>query len=229
MTKSILFSIVFIVSGLLSVIIIYSDDLSEKLTYNLNRNLNVDWGDNHPKFLKQKLNVDLLDLSVSWDYFNILFPKTETALILNALSNIHSSDCISKISLSLNVKVKIKIICNEIRINLKKNKWAKYNKFHISRTFFFDPRVFDDLYDKQSNFVVNIDTTNVVINKINLGHHVIEYSFVDKGNMQLMIDGEVVILTKKHEGLNIHTVDSNYFFLNRNYFNNTMKREITDV
>jgi len=227
--KSILFSIVFIVSGLLSVIIIYSDDLSEKLTYNLNRNLNVDWGDNHPKFLKQKLNVDLLDLSVSWDYFNILFPKTETALILNALSNIHSSDCISKISLSLNVKVKIKIICNEIRINLKKNKWAKYNKFHISRTFFFDPRVFDDLYDKQSNFVVNIDTTNVVINKINLGHHVIEYSFVDKGNMQLMIDGEVVILTKKHEGLNIHTVDSNYFFLNRNYFNNTMKREITDV
>ena len=44
-----------------------------------------------------------------------------------------------------------------------------------------------------------------------------------------MIDGEVVILTKKHEGLNIHTVDSNYFFLNRNYFNNTMKRKIKDV
>jgi len=225
--KSVLFSIVFIVSGLLSVIIIYSDDLSEKLTYNLNRNLNVDWGDNHPKFLKQRLNVDLLDLSVSWDYFNILFPNTETALILNALSNIHSSDCISKISLSLNFK--IKIICNEIRINLKKNKWTKYNKLHISRTFFFERRVFDDLYDKQSNFVVNIDTNNLVINKINLGHHVIEYSFVDKGNMQLMIDGEVVILTKKHEGLNIHTVDSDYFFLNRNYFDNTMKRESTDV
>ena len=227
MMKSILFSIVFIVSGLLSVIIIYSDDLSEKLTYNLNRNLNVDWGDNHPKFLKQRLTVDVLDLSVSWDYFNILFPNTETALILNVLSNIQSNGCISKISLSLNFK--IKIICNEIRINLKKNKWTKYNKLHISRTFFFERRVFDDLYDKQSNFVVNIDTTNLVINKINLGHHVIEYSFVDKGNMELMIDGEVVILTKKHEGLNIHTVDSNYFFLNRNFFNNTIKREITDV
>ena len=227
MMKSVLFSIVFIVSGLLSVIIIYSDDLSEKLTYNLNRNLNVDWGDNHPKFLKQRLNVDLLDLSVSWDYFNILFPNTETALILNALSNIHSSDCISKISLSLNFK--IKIICNEIRINLKKNKWTKYNKLHISRTFFFERRVFDDFYDKQSNYVVNIDTTNLVINKINLGHNVIEYSFLDKENMQLMIDGEVVILTKKHEGLNIHTVDSDYFFLNRNFFNNTIKREITDV
>ena len=227
MMKSVIFSIVFIVSLLLSVIIIYSDDLSEKLTYNLNRNLNVDWGDNHPKFLKQRLNVDLLDLSVSWDYFNILFPNTETALILNALSNIHSSDCISKISLSLNFK--IKIICNEFRINIKKNKWTKYNKLHISRTFFFESRVFDDLYDKQSNFVVNIDTNNLVINKINLGHHVIEYSFVDKGNMQLMIDWEVVILTKKHEGLNIHTVDSDYFFLNRNFFNNTIKREITDV
>ena len=225
--KSVLFSIVFIVSGLLSVIIIYSDDLSEKLTYNLNRNLNVDWGDNHPKFLKQGLNVDLLDLSVRWDYFNILFPNSETALILNVLSNIQSSGCISKISLSLNFK--IKIICNEIRTNLKKNKWTKYNKLHISRTFFFESRVFDDLYDKQSNFVVNIDTTNLVINKINLGHHVIEYSFVDKENMQLMIDEEVVILSKKHEGLNIHTVDSDYFFLNRNYFNNTMKREITDV
>ena len=227
MMKSVIFSIVFIVSGLLSVIIIYSDDLSEKLTYNLNRNLNVDWGDDHPKFLKQRLNVDLLDLSVSWDYFNILFPKTETELILNALSNIHSSDCISKISLSLNFK--IKIICNEIRINLKKNKWTKYNKLHISRTFFFERRVFDDLYDKQSNFVVNIDTTNLVINKINLGHHVIKYSFVDKGNMELMIDEEVVILTKKHEGLNIQTVNFNYFFLNRNFFNNTIKREITDV
>ena len=227
MMKSVIFSIVFIVSGLLSVIIIYSDDLSEKLTYNLNRNLNVDWGDDHPKFLKQRLNVDLLDLSVSWDYFNILFPKTETELILNALSNIQSSGCISKISLSLNFK--INIFCNEIRINLKKNKWTKYNKFHISRTFFFERRVFDDLYDKQSNVVVNIDTTNLVINKINLGHHVIKYSFVDKGNMELMIDEEVVILTKKHEGLNIQTVNFNYFFLNRNFFNNTIKREITDV
>ena len=220
MMKSLLFSIVFIVSGLLSAIIIYSDDLSEKLTYNLNRNLNVDWGDNHPKFLKQGLNVDLLDLSVRWDYFNILFPNSETALILNVLSNIQSSGCISKISLSLNYK--IKIICNEIRTNLKKNKWTKYNKLHISRTFFFENRVFDDLYDKQSNFVVNIYTTNLVINKINLGHHVVEYSFIDKENMQLMIDEEVVILSKKHEGLNIHTVDSDYFFLNRNYFNNTI-------
>ena len=56
MMKSVIFSIVSIVSIvslLLSVIILYSDDLSEKLTYNLNRNLNVDWGDDHPKFFNR--------------------------------------------------------------------------------------------------------------------------------------------------------------------------------
>ena len=227
MMKSVVFSMVFIVSGLLSVIIIYSDDLSEKLTYNLNRNLNVDWGDNHPKFLKQRLNVDLLDLSVSWDYFNILFPNTETALILNALSNIQSSGCISKISLSLNFK--IKIICNEIRINLKKNKWTKYNKLHISRTFFFERRVFDDFYDKQDNYNVNIDTNNFVVNNINLGHYIIEYSFIDKQNLQLTINEEDVILTKKTEGLYIHTPNSDFFFLNPNYYENTRKLDSTDV
>ena len=121
------------------------------------------------------MNVNLLDLSVSWDYFNILFPNTETELILNSLSNIQASGCILKVSLSHNLK--INIICNEIRINLKKNKWTKYNKLHISRTFFFERRVFDDFYDKQSNYVVNIDTTNLVINKINLGHNVIDIRF----------------------------------------------------
>ena len=225
--KSVLFSIVFIVSGLLSVIIIYSDDLSEKLTYNLNRNLNVDWGDDHPKFFNQRLNVNLLDLSVSWDYFNILFPNTETALILNALSNIQSSGCISKISLSLNLK--INIICNEVRINLKNNKLTKYNKLHISRTFFFERRVFDDFYDKQDNYNVNIDTNNFVVNNLNLGHYIIEYSFIDKENLQLMINEEDVILTKKPEGLNIHTPDSDFFILNRNYYENTRKLESINV
>ena len=119
--------------------------------------------------------------------------------------------------------------CDEIRIDYEGNNWVKHGEMNISSTFFFERRVFDDIYDKQSNFDVNIDTTNLVINKINLGHHVIEYSFVDKRNMQLMIDGEVVILTKKQEGLNIHTVDSNYFFLNPNFFHNTIKREITVI
>jgi hypothetical protein len=216
-----------IISSLSLLITVYSGDISEKLTYNLNRNLDVDRGEDHPKFSKQNMKVDLLDLSVKWDKLNIVFANSQGSLILNSIKNIQTNKCTAYISLLLNIKIEMK--CDEIRIDYEGNNWVKHGEMNISSTFFFERRVFDDIFDKQSNFVVNIDTTNLVINKINLGHHVIEYSFVDKGNMQLMIDGEVVILTKKHEGLNIRTVDSNYFFLNPNFFNNTIKREITDV
>ena len=218
---------VFIISFLFLLIIVYAGDISEKLTNNLNRNLDVDWGDDHPKFTKQNMKVDLLDLSVKWDILNIVFANTQSSLILNSITKIKTNKCTAYFSLLLNIKIKMK--CDEIRIDYEGNNWVKHGEMNISSTFFFERRVFDDIYDKQSNFVVNIDTTNLVINKINLGHHIIEYSFVDKGNMQLMIDGEVVILTKKQEGLNIHTVDSNYFFLNPNFFHNTIKREITDI
>ena len=216
-----------IISSLSLLITVYSGDISEKLTYNLNRNLDVDRGEDHPKISKQNMKVDLLDLSVKWDILNIVFANSQGSLILNSIKNIQTNKCTAYISLLLNIKIEMK--CDEIRIDYEANNWVKHGEMNISSTFFFERRVFDDIFDKQSNFVVNIDTTNLVINKINLGHHVIEYSFVDKGNMQLMIDGEVVILTKKHEGLNIRTVDSNYFFLNPNFFNNTIKREITDV
>ena len=227
MIKLILFTIIFIVFCFFSIIITYSDAISEKLTYNLNRNLNVVWGDDHPKFTKQNLVVDFLDMSIGWDYFNILFPNTQTALILNALSNIQSIGCISKVTFLIDFR--IDITCSEIRIDLKRNKWSKYGELHISRTFFFERRVFDNYYDKQWNYNVSIDTKNLVVNNINLGHYLIEYSFIDKENLQLKINEEEFILTKKNEGLNIHTPESDFFILNRNYFNNTMKREITDV
>jgi len=225
--KKFIIIFVFIISCLSLLIIVYAGDISEKLTNNLNRNLDIDWGDDHPKFTKQNMKVDLLDLSVKWDILNIVFANTQSSLILNSITKIQTNKCTAYISLLLNIKIKMK--CDEIRIDYEGNNWVKHGEMDISSTFFFERRVFDDIFDKQNNFVVNIDTTNFVINKINLGHHVIEYSFVDKGNMQLMIDGEVVILTKKHEGLNIHTVDSNYFFLNPNFFHNTIKREITDI
>ena len=227
MMKSILFAVAFIVFCFSYIIVTYSDEISDKLTYNLNRNLDVDWGDNHPKFKKQNLNVDLLDLSVSWDYFNIVFPLTQGAHILNALSTIKSTGCISNIALSLNIHIDIN--CNEIRIEIKRNKWTKNMRLHISRTFFFERRVFDDFYDKQGNYNVNIDTNNFVVNNVNLGHYIIEYSFIDKQNLQLMINEEDVILTKKPEGLNIHTPDSDFFILNRNYYENTRKLDSTDV
>jgi len=219
MIKTIIFAIVFAILCLSLVVITYSDVISDKLTYNLNRNLDVDWGDNHPKFKKQNLNVDFLDLSVRWDYFKIVFPRNQGENILNALYTIKSSGCISKIAFSFNIYIDIK--CNEIRIEIKRNDWIQNGEFHISSTFFFDQRVFDDFYDKQGNYNVNIDTNNFVVNNANLGHYEIEYSFVDKQNLQLMINGKDVILTKKPEGLSIQTTDSDFFILNRNYYENT--------
>ena len=227
MMKSILFVVAFIVLCFYYVIVTYSDEISEKLTYNLNRNLDVNWGDNHPKFKKQNLNIDLLDFSVSWDYFNIVFPLTESAHILNALSTIKTTGCISNIALSLNIHFDIN--CNEIKIEIKRNKWTKHGGLYISRTFFFERTVFDDFYDKQGNYKVNIDTNNFVVNNVNLGRYIIKYSFIDKQNLQLMINEEDVILTKKTEGLYIHTPNSDFFFLNRNYYRNTRKLDSTDV
>ena len=227
MIKTILFTIVFVVLFLSFVIITYSDEISDKLTYNLNQNLDVDWGENHPKFKKQNLNVDLLDLSVSWDYFNIVFPLAQGAHILNAITTIKSTSCISNITFSLNIHFDIN--CNEIRIEIKRNNWAKNGGLHISRTFFFERRVFDDFYDKQGNYNVNIDTNNFVVNNENLGHYKIEYSFIDKQKLQLIINEEDVILTKKPEGLNIHTPDSDFFILNRNYYENTRKLDSAGV
>jgi len=225
--KSILFAVAFIVLCFSYIIVTYSDEISEKLTYNLNRNLDVDWGNNSPKFKKQNLNVDFLDLSVSWDYFNIVFPLTQGAHILNALSTVKSTGCISNIALSLNIHFDIN--CNEIRIEIKRNKWAKHGEMHISRTFFFERTVFDDFYDKQGNYKVNIDTNNFVVNNVNLGHYIIEYSFIDKQNLELMINEEDVILTKKTEGLYIHLPNSDFFILNRNYYENTRKLDSADV
>ena len=227
MIKTIIFAIVFAILCLSLVVMTYSDEISDKLTYNLNRNLDVDWGDSHPKFKKHNLNVDLLDLSVSWDYFNIFFPWNQGAHILNSLSTIKSADCISNIAFSFSIHIDIK--CNEIRIEMKRNNWDKNGGLHISNTFFFEGRVFDDFYDKQGNYSVNIDTKNFVVNNENLGHYQIEYSFIDKQNLQLMINDEDVILTNKPEGLNIHTRDYDFFILNRNYFENTTELDSIDV
>jgi len=227
MIKNIIFVVVFAVLCLSLVVITFSDGISDKLTYNLNRNLDVDWGDNHPKFKKQNLIVDLLDLSVSWDYFNIVFPWNQGAYILNALATIKSTECISNIAFLFNIYIDIK--CKQIRIEIKRNNWIKNGELRISSTFFFDRRVFDDFYDKQGNYNVNIDTNNFVVNNVNLGHYEIEYSFVNKQNLQLMINGKDIILTKKPEGLNIKTTDSDFFILNRNYYENTRKFDAAGI
>mgnify|MGYP006420456621 FL=1 len=212
---------VFIISSLFMVIILYAGDISEKLTHNLNRNLDVDWGDDHPKITKQNMKVDLLDLSVKWDTLNIVLVKSQSALILNYISKMQAFKCITNISFMLNIQIEIK--CDEIRIDYKSNNWVSHDEMNISSTFFFERRVFDDMYDKQGSYEVKIDTQKLYLNKINNGQYLVKYYFDNNKKLLTNINGRDISLTKQNEGLNVHTPETNFFILNRNFFNNTKK------
>ncbi len=202
-------------------IIVYSGAISEKLTYNLNRNLDVDWGEDHPKITKQNMKVDLLDLSVKWDSLNIVLANSQSALLLNYISKIQSSKCITNISFMLNIQIEIK--CDEIRIDYKSNNWVKHGEMNISSTFFFERRVFDDFYDKQGSYDVQIAIKKLFLNKTDSGQHLVKYYFDNNKNLLTHINGRDISLTKQNEGLNIHTPESDYFILNSNFFHNTIK------
>ena len=207
------------------VIILYAGDISEKLTHNLNRNLDVDWGDDHPKITKQNMKVDLLDLSVKWDILNIVFANSQSSLILNSITKIQTNKCTAHISLLLNIKIEMK--CDEIRIAYEGNNWVKHNEMNISSNYFFERRVFDDIYDKQGSYEVKIDTQKLYLNKTNYGQYLIEYAFDDNKKILTKINGIDVSLTKQNEGLIIRTPETDYFILNRNFFNNTIKKNKT--
>jgi len=212
---------VFIISSLFMVIILYAGDISEKLTHNLNRNLDVDWGDDHPKITKQNMKVDLLDLSVKWDTLNIVLVKSQRALIINSITKIQTNKCIANISWLLNIQIEMK--CDEIRIDYKSNNWVSHDGMNISSTFFFERRVFDDIYDKQGSFEVKISAKKLYLNKINNGQYLVKYYFDNNKKLLTNINGRDISLTKQNEGLNVHTPETNFFILNRNFFNNTKK------
>ena len=216
---------VFIISSLFMVIILYAGDISEKLTHNLNRNLDVDWGDDHPKITKQNMKVDLLDLSVKWDTLNIVLVKSQRALIINSITKIQTNKCIANISWLLNIQIEMK--CDEIRIDYKSNNWVSHDGMNISSTFFFERRVFDDIYDKQGSFEVKVSTKKLYLNKINNGQYLVKYSFDNNKKLLTNINGRDISLTKQNEGLKIHTPETNFFILNRNFFDNTIKMDKT--
>jgi hypothetical protein len=223
--KKILVTFVFIISCLLLLIIVYSSDVSEKLTYNLNRNLDIDWGDDHPKFTKQNMKVDLLDLSVKWDILNTVFTKSQSALILNSITKIQLNKCITNISFLLNIQIEMK--CDEIRIDYKSNNWVKHGEMNISSTFFFERQVFDDIYDKQRSYDVKIATQKLYLNNTNHGQHLIEYAFENNKQFLTNVNGRDISLTKQDEGLKINTHETDFFILNRNFFDNTIKLDKT--
>ena len=93
MNKIIIFFVILLLS-LSSLIIFYQEDISAKLSENLNRNLEKDWGKDHQKYTKYNLKVDFLELSISWDKLNILAPVFPEGHFINSIKNIDSSNCI---------------------------------------------------------------------------------------------------------------------------------------
>ena len=224
MNKIIIFFVILLLS-LSSLIIFYREDISAKLSENLNRNLEKDWGKDHPKFIKYNLKVDFLELSISWDKLNILAPVFPEGHFINSIKNIDSSNCILEVSLAL--KIKLDAVCEEIRIGFDSYEWELYQNLNISKSHFilfgYDRNIFENLYGKQGNHIVTINTNNLYINNTNQGDYRIEYYFQDEDTIRININKSDLTIKRKKEGLNIHTADSEYFFLNSNYFNNTMK------
>ena len=225
MNKIIIFFVILLLS-LSSLIIFYREDISAKLSENLNRNLEKDWGKDHPKFIKYNLKVDFLELSISWDKLNILAPVFPEGHFINSIKNIDSSNCILEVSLAL--KIKLEAVCEEIRIGFDIYEWELYQNLNISKSHFiifgYDRNIFEDLYGKQGNHIVTINTNNLYINNTNQGDYRIEYYFQDENTIRININKSDLTIKRQNEGLNIHTVNSDYFFLNSNYFKNTMKR-----
>ena len=225
MNKIIIFFVILLLS-LSSLIIFYREDISAKLSENLNRNLEKDWGKDHPKFIKYNLKVDFLELSISWDKLNTVAPVFPEGHFINSIKNIDSSNCILEVSLAL--KIKLDAVCEEIRIGFDSYEWELYQNINISKSHFilfgYDRNIFEDLYGKQGNHIVTINTNNLYINNTNQGDYRIEYYFQDEDTIRININKSDLTIKRKKEGLNIHTADSEYFFLNSNYFNNSMKR-----
>ena len=225
MNKIIILFVILLLS-LSSLIIFYREDISAKLSENLNRNLEKDWGKDHPKFIKYNLKVDFLELSISWDKLNILAPVFPEGHFINSIKNIDSSNCILEVSLAL--KIKLDAVCDEIGIGFDSYEWELYQNLNISKSHFikfgYDRNIFEDLYGKQGNHIVTINTNNLYINNTNQGDYRIEYYFQDEDTIRININKSDLTIKRKKEGLNIHTADSEYFFLNSNYFNNSMKR-----
>ncbi len=225
MNKIIIFFVILLLC-MSSLIIFYREDISAKLSENLNRNLEKDWGKDHPKFIKNNLKVDFLELSISWEKLNTVAPVFPEGHFINSIKNIDSSNCILEVSLAL--KIKLDVVCEEIMIGFDSYEWELYQNINISKSHFilfgYDRNIFEDLYGKQGNHIVTINTDNLYINNTNKGDYRIEYYFQDEDTIRININKSDLTIKRQKEGLNIHTVDSDYFFLNKDYFNNTMKR-----
>ena len=219
MNKIIIF-IVILLFSLTSLIIYNREDISAKMTENLNRNLEKNWGKEHPKFIKYNLRVDFLDLSITWDKFNILAPVFPKGHFINSIKNIDSSNCILEVSLV--IKINLDTVCEEIRLSFDFYEWELYKNLKISKSHFiifgYDRNIFEDLYGKQGNHIVTINTNNLYINNTNHGHYSIEYYFQDEDTIRININKNDFTIRRQKEGLKINTPFSKFFILNQNFY-----------
>lgn len=218
--NKIIICFVILLLSLSSLIIFYREDISAKLSENLNRNLEKDWGKDHQKYFKYNLKVDFLELSISWDKLNILAPVFPEGHFINSIKNIDSSNCILEVSLAL--KIKLDAVCEEIRIGFEIYEWELYQNLNISKSHFiiygYDRNIFEDLYGKQGNHIVTINTNNLYINNTNQGDYRIEYYFQDEDTIRININKSDFTIKRQKEGLKIRTPYSNFFILNQNFF-----------
>ena len=71
-------------------LVIYnSKKISDQLTFNLNKNLNVDWGIEHPSYITSNLKVNSFcqNLSETGNWIDKEINKTNNAQIENAILN----------------------------------------------------------------------------------------------------------------------------------------------
>jgi len=218
--KKIIIFIVILLLSLSSLIIFYQEDISSKLSENLNRNLEKNWGKDHAKFIKYNLKVNFLELSTSWDKFNILAPVFQQGHVINSIKNIDSSNCILEVYLAL--KINLDAVCDEIRIGFDLYEWELFQNLNISKSHFisfgYDRNIFEDLYGKLGNHIVTLNTKNLYINNSNHGHYRIEYYFQDEDTIRININKNDFTIKRQKEGLKIRTPYSNFFILNQNYF-----------
>ena len=218
--KKIIILIVILLLSMSFLMIFYQEDISAKLTVNLNRNLEKNLGKDYPKFIKYNLKVDFLELSVSWDKFNILTPVFPKGHVINSIKNIDSNNCTLEVSLSL--KINIDAVCEEIRLGIELHEWESYQNLNISKSHFisfgYERNIIEHLYGKQGNIFVTLNTNNLYINNTNHGHYRIEYYFQDEDTIRININKNDFTIKRQKEGLKIRTPYSNFFILNQNFF-----------
>ena len=109
-----------------------------------------------------------------------------------------------------------------VDIDLDVYEWELYQNLNISKSHFiifgYDRNIFEDLYGKQGNHIVTINTNNLYINNTNQGDYRIEYYFQDEDTIRININKSDLTIRRRKEGLKISTPYSNFFILNQNFF-----------